>query len=61
MMDLGTLKTNAVVILLRTIDQANGMCNGTRLVIQDIRSKVINTKLYYTWSITTVKDNVSLA
>ena len=36
------LKTNAVVILLRTIDQANGMCNGTRLAIQDIGDKVIN-------------------
>ena len=36
-----TLKKNAVVMLLRNLNISGGLCNGTRLIIQD----VINERL----------------
>ena len=39
------LKLGCPVILLRNIDPANGLCNGTRLVVRGVRRNTINTEI----------------
>ena len=39
------LKLGCPVILLRNIDPANGLCNGTRLVVQGFRRNTIDAKI----------------
>jgi len=36
------LKVGVPVMLLRNIDQANGLCNGTRLQVNDLGKNVIS-------------------
>ena len=38
------LKKNAIIILLRNLDPANGACNGTRLKVQDFTKYIIDAK-----------------
>ncbi|KAL6870842.1 hypothetical protein ACP4OV_014690 [Aristida adscensionis] len=38
------LKKNCPVILLRDINPANGLCNGTRLVVRDFQKNVIDAE-----------------
>ena len=42
---LTTLKVGAVVILLRNLDYAGGLCNGTRLIIIDLGHNIIQGKI----------------
>ena len=35
------LKVGAIVILLKNIDSALGLCNGTRLIIKGLRPNII--------------------
>ena len=37
------LKTGVPIMLLRNIDQANGLCNDTRLQVNELRKNVIGT------------------
>uniref|UniRef100_A0A453JV06 ATP-dependent DNA helicase n=1 Tax=Aegilops tauschii subsp. strangulata TaxID=200361 RepID=A0A453JV06_AEGTS len=39
------LKINCPVILLRNIDPANGLCNGTRLVVRGFQRNVIDAEI----------------
>jgi hypothetical protein len=39
------LKLNCPVILLRNIDPANGLCNGTRLVVRGFQRNAINAEI----------------
>ncbi|XP_057730010.1 uncharacterized protein LOC130945295 [Arachis stenosperma] len=39
------LKKCAPIILLRNIDQANGLCNGTRLIVQDLGDNIIGAAI----------------
>ena len=39
------LKLGCPVILLRNIDPANGLCNGTRLVVRGFRRNTINAEI----------------
>jgi hypothetical protein len=39
------LKTDSSVIMLRNIDPANGLCNGTRLIIQGFQKNTIDTEI----------------
>jgi len=39
------LKVGAPVVLLRNLDPSSGLCNGTCLTIQRLRSKVIQAKI----------------
>jgi ATP-dependent DNA helicase PIF1 len=39
------LKVGCPVILLRNIDPANGLCNGTRLVVQVFQRNTIDAKI----------------
>uniref|UniRef100_A0A453CIS2 ATP-dependent DNA helicase n=1 Tax=Aegilops tauschii subsp. strangulata TaxID=200361 RepID=A0A453CIS2_AEGTS len=39
------LKLNCPVILLRNIDPANGLCNGTRLVVRGFERKTIDAEI----------------
>jgi ATP-dependent DNA helicase PIF1 len=50
------LKVGCPIILLRTIDPANGLCNGTRLVVCGFRRNTINVEivLCQTWGHGTV-------
>ncbi|XP_073362434.1 uncharacterized protein [Aegilops tauschii subsp. strangulata] len=40
------LKLNCPVILLRNIDPANGLCNGTRLVVRGFERNTIDAEIY---------------
>lgn len=40
-----TLKVNTPIILLRNIKQADGLCNGTRLIITKLFTKVIEARI----------------
>jgi ATP-dependent DNA helicase PIF1 len=39
------LKINCPIILLRNIDPANGLCNGTRLVVRGFQRNVIDAEI----------------
>ncbi|XP_020963611.1 uncharacterized protein LOC110265137 [Arachis ipaensis] len=39
------LKKGVPIILLRNIDQANGLCNGTRLIVQDLGENIIGAEI----------------
>jgi ATP-dependent DNA helicase PIF1 len=39
------LKINCPIILLRNIDPANGLCNGTRLVVRGFQKNVIDAEI----------------
>ena len=39
------LKINCPIILLRNIDPANGLCNGTRLVVQGFMRNAIDAEI----------------
>lgn len=39
------LKENAIVILLRNLNQNQGLCNGTRLIIKNFRTNVIEAEI----------------
>jgi hypothetical protein len=39
------LKIGCHVILLRNIDPANGLCNGTRLIIRGFQKNTIDTEI----------------
>ncbi|XP_016206524.1 uncharacterized protein LOC107646893 [Arachis ipaensis] len=39
------LKKGAPIILLRNIDQANGLCNRTRLIVQDLGDNIIGAEV----------------
>jgi ATP-dependent exoDNAse (exonuclease V) alpha subunit len=39
------LKISCPVMLLRNIDSANGLCNGTRLIIRGFQKNTIDTKI----------------
>ncbi|XP_073362201.1 uncharacterized protein [Aegilops tauschii subsp. strangulata] len=39
------LKKNCPIILLRNIDPANGLCNGTRLVVRGFQKNAIDAKI----------------
>ncbi|XP_016173348.1 uncharacterized protein LOC107615841 [Arachis ipaensis] len=39
------LKKGAPIILLRNIDQENGLCNGTRLIVQDLGDNIIGAEV----------------
>ncbi|XP_025612068.1 uncharacterized protein [Arachis hypogaea] len=36
-----TLKTGVIIMLLRNIDQTLGLCNGTRLIVNELGNNVI--------------------
>ena len=38
-------KIGCLVILLRNIDPANGLCNGTRLIIRGFQKNTIDAKI----------------
>lgn len=40
-----SLKIGAPIMLLRNIDLPNGLCNGTRLIITNLGSKIIEAKI----------------
>ena len=42
---LTTLKVGSVVILLRNLDYAGGLCNGTRMIIVDLGQHIIRRKI----------------
>jgi ATP-dependent DNA helicase PIF1 len=42
---LTTLKVGSVVILLRNLDYAGGLCNGTRMIIVDLGQHIIRGKI----------------
>ena len=39
------LKVGCPIILLRNIDPANGLCNGTRLVVHDFQRNTIDAEI----------------
>ena len=39
------LKPGAIVIMLRSIDNAGGLCNGTRLKVVDVHPNLIHAKI----------------
>jgi hypothetical protein len=39
------LKINCLIILLRNTDPANGLCNGTRLVVHGFQKNIIDVKI----------------
>ncbi|XP_016206716.1 uncharacterized protein LOC107647106 [Arachis ipaensis] len=39
------LKKGAPIILLKNIDQANELCNGIRLIVQDLGDNIIGTEI----------------
>jgi ATP-dependent DNA helicase PIF1 len=41
------LRINCPVILLRNIDPAKGLCNGTRLVVRDFQKNVIDAEIVF--------------
>ena len=40
------LKVNVPVVLLRNIDQAQGLCNGTRLLIRRLGDHILEAELF---------------
>ena len=40
-----TLKIDASILLLRNLDQSEGLCNGTRLIINALGERVIEGKI----------------
>ena len=40
-----TLKIDTPVVLLRNIDQAQGLCNGTRLLIKRLGDRVLEAEI----------------
>ncbi|XP_073354892.1 uncharacterized protein [Aegilops tauschii subsp. strangulata] len=55
------LKLNCPVILLRNIDPANGLCNGTRLVVRGFERNTIDAEiLYVALSRATAKRNIKI-
>ncbi|XP_057299453.1 uncharacterized protein LOC130630072 [Hydractinia symbiolongicarpus] len=39
------LKVGAVIMLLRNLDLKHGLCNGTRLIVQQLRQNVIDAEI----------------
>lgn len=41
------LKTDSPIMLLRNLDQFEGLCNGTRLIVTRLTNHVIKAKIIY--------------
>jgi ATP-dependent DNA helicase PIF1 len=39
------LKVGVPIILLRNLNPSEGLCNGTRLIVRDLQSKVIDAEI----------------
>lgn len=40
-----TLKVGAIIILLKNVDSRQGLCNGTRLIIQALTENIISATI----------------
>ncbi|XP_071719223.1 uncharacterized protein [Rutidosis leptorrhynchoides] len=50
------LKVGVPVMLLRNVDQAGGLCNGTRLQITELHYKIIKAKILTGTHVGTITD-----